>query len=169
MISKKIENALNNQVELEGASSHYYLAMASWAEIKGYNGVCQFLYRHAEEERAHMLKLMRYINERGGHAEVPSMTRPPKDYNNLNSVFEHILEHEVSVSGEINHLIELCLKEKDHTTNNFLQWYVSEQIEEEALAKHILDKLNLIGNDKGGLYLFDRDLDSMATQPDAHK
>lgn len=162
MLSKKIENALNEQVQLEAASSQYYLAMASWAENIGLSGVAQFLYKHSDEERVHSIKLIKYVNERGGHGVVPALKQPEKDYKTLRSVFEMVLKHEIYVSGEINKLVEICLKEKDYTTHNFLQWYVSEQIEEERLAKDNLDKLKLIGDDKGGLYLFDRDMVSLA-------
>lgn len=166
MISKKIEALLNQQVELEASSSQYYLAMASWAEVKGYNGVSKFLYKHADEERLHMLKLIMFINERGGHGTVPALKAPPASFKGIQEIFEQILKHEIHVSNEINKLVERCLSEKDYTTHNFLQWYVSEQIEEEALARNILDKLNLIGNDKGGMYLFDRDLQSLSVQAD---
>lgn len=166
MISKKIEALLNQQVELEASSSQYYLAMASWAEVKGYNGVSKFLYKHADEERLHMLKLIMFINERGGHGTVPALKAPPSSFKGIQEIFEQILKHEIHVSNEINKVVEKCLGEKDYTTHNFLQWYVSEQIEEEALARNILDKLNLIGNDKGGMYLFDRDLQSLALQAD---
>jgi ferritin len=163
MLSKKIETLLNKQVELEAASSQYYLAMASYAQVKGYNGVSKFLYRHSDEERTHMLKLVDYINERGGHGLVPTLKSPPKTFKSVQYIFEQILSHEIAVSKEINKLVEQCLAGKDYTTHNFLQWYVSEQIEEEALARTLLDKLNLIGNDKGGMYLFDRDLETMET------
>jgi ferritin len=162
MISSKIEAALNRQIDLEGYSSMYYLAMASWCEVKGYNGIAQFLYHHSDEERMHMLKLFKYINDRGGHALVPGLESPPKDYNGIHPIFETVLSHEIKVSNEINALVELCIQEKDYTTHNFLQWYVTEQIEEETLARNVLDKLKLIGEDKGGMYLFDRDLAVMA-------
>ena len=163
MLSKKIEGLLNQQVELEAASSQYYLAMASWSEVKGYNGVSKFLYKHSDEERMHMLILIQFINERGGHGKVPALKAPQAQFKSIQEVFEQILKHEIHVSSEINKLVERCLGEKDYTTHNFLQWYVSEQIEEEALARNILDKLNLIGSDKGGMYLFDRDLESLST------
>lgn len=162
MLSKKIETALNKQVELEASSSQYYLAMASWAETQGFDGAAQFLYTHSDEERMHMLKLVKFINERGGQGIVPALKQPPSSFKSLNAIFEQIHDHEAGVSAEINNLVDACLKEKDYTTHNFLQWYVSEQIEEESLAKKILDKLKLIGGDKGGLYLFDRDLGTMA-------
>ena len=92
---------------------------------------------------------------------VPALEAPPKKFKSVQAAFELVLSHEILVSTEINKLVEICLKERDYTTHNFLQWYVSEQIEEEALARKVLDKLKLIGGEKGGLYLFDRDLSSI--------
>ncbi len=164
MLTKEIEKALNHQIELEADSSHLYLAMASWSETEGLSGTSSFLYKHAEEERMHMLKLIKFVNERGGKTIIPKLKQPPKAFKGINEVFNTLLNHEIMITKEINLLVELCLKEKDYTTHNFLQWYVSEQIEEEALARTIIDKLKLIGNDKGGLYMFDRDLESIQTQ-----
>lgn len=158
MLSKKIEAALNGQVAVEANSSQAYLAMASWAENQGLGGTAAFLYRHSDEERMHMLKLVKFINERGGKAAIPALEQPGTNYNSITEIFKALLDHETKVTKEINSVVDLCLKEKDYTTHNFMQWYVSEQIEEEALARNLIDKLNLIGNDKGGLYLFDRDL-----------
>jgi len=162
MLSSKIEKALNNQIEIEAASSQFYLAMASWAETQGLNGTANFLFLHSDEERMHMLKLMRFVNERGGKAIVPALKQPPKTFKNVTQIFEELLSHEVMVTKEINNVVDVCLQEKDYTTHNFMQWYVSEQIEEEALARTIMDKLNMIGSDKSGMYLFDRDLESFA-------
>lgn len=114
-----------------------------------------------------MLKLFMYVNERGGHAITPELKSPQSNFKGVPEIFQHILEHEVMVSKEINELVEQCLSEKDYTTHNFLQWYVTEQMEEERLARNILDKLNLIGNDKSGMYMFDRDLESMKTEDGA--
>jgi ferritin len=155
MLSPTVSKALNKQIELEGFSSQYYLSMASWAETQGLNGVCAFLYKHADEERLHMLKLIKFVNERGGHGVVPALKQPPVTFKSVKVVFEEILKHEIKVTNEINGMVDATLKEKDYTTHNFLQWYVSEQIEEEALARQIVDKLKLIGDDKGGLYFFD--------------
>jgi ferritin len=162
MVSKKIEKALNEQIMLEAQSSQFYLSMASWAETEGFNGVSQFMYTHSDEERQHMLKLIKYVNERGGKAIIPALTAPPKTFKGITEVFQSLLDHEVMVSNEINKLVASCLKEGDYTTHNFLQWYVAEQIEEEALARTIMDKLKLIGADKGGLYMFDRDIATIA-------
>jgi ferritin len=160
MLSKKIESALNTQIQAEGYSSQVYLAMASWAENQGMNGVAKFLFSHSDEERQHMLKLVGYVNERGGTAEISALKKPTKTYKSVRVVFQQILDHERRVSQEINKIVDLALKEKDYITYNFMQWYVSEQIEEEALAQNMIDKLNLINEDAGGLYLFDRDLES---------
>ncbi len=167
MLSKKIEKLLNEQVQHESESSQYYLAMASWAETKGLNGVSGFLYGQSDEERVHMLKLFHYINERGGHALSQGSKAPKGEFKNVKEVFEQVLKSEVNVTNEINQLVDACLKEKDYTTHNFLQWYVAEQMEEEKQAQTILDKLALLGDDKSGLYLFDRDMASMATAPAA--
>jgi ferritin len=163
-LSTNTEKALNEQVELEAASSQYYLAMASWADVQGYNGIAQFLFRHSDEERIHMLKLLTFINDRGGFAVVPALKQPPLEFKNIHDIFEQVLNHEILVSTEINKLVDLCLQEKDYTTHTFLQWYVNEQIEEEKMASKILDKLRLIGEDKGGLYIFDRDMGTLRTE-----
>lgn len=158
MLNSTIMNALNEQVQHEAESSHTYLAMAVWAETNGLDGTAQFLYAHADEERMHMLKLMRFINERGGEAKVPALGEPKTKYEGLRDVFEAILAHETKVTACINDVVDVCLKHKDYPTHNFMQWYVAEQIEEEALARQILDKLALAGDDKGALYMFDRDI-----------
>ena len=163
-MNKRIETALNDQIRKEASSSQYYLSMASWAESNGLNGTANFMYTHSDEERFHMLKLVKFVNERGGRAIVPQLDAPPKDFKNLKNVFESLLEHEIGVTESINNLVDICLQEKDYTTHNFVQWYVSEQLEEEALARTILDKLNLIGTDAGGMYMFDRDLENSLIQ-----
>lgn len=159
MLSKTIQEALNKQVAMEATSSQAYLAMASWAEIQpGLDGVTEFFYQQSAEERMHMLKLIRYINERGGFAVVPALPQPIITYQSLQRVFEEFLKHEVEVSESINHMVGLTLDERDFATHNFLQWYVAEQIEEEHLARTLNDKLELVGNDKSGIYMFDRDI-----------
>ncbi|MCI5056937.1 MAG: ferritin [Flavobacteriales bacterium] len=161
MLSKKIEKALNLQLKIEAESSQFYLAMASWAETEGFNGTAEFLYSHSDEERMHMMKLLRYINERGGKAVITALPQPQKSFKGIKEIFEGLLNHEIFVTNEINKVVSICLEEKDFTTHNFMQWYVAEQIEEEALARTIMDKINLIGNEKSGMYMFDRDIASM--------
>ena len=164
MIKDTVLNALNKQIKLEGDSSQLYLAMASWAEVKGLEGTANFLYAHADEERMHMLKLIKFINERGGKAFVPQIEEPKQDFSTLKDVFTAILNHECFVSDSINDIVGLTLEQKDYATHNFMQWYVSEQIEEEKLARNVLDKLEMIGSDKGGLYLFDRDIVTISAE-----
>jgi ferritin len=159
MLSDNMKNLLNAQVALEAQSSQAYLAMASWAETQpALDGVTAFFYRHSDEERMHMLKLIGYINERGGFAIVPPLEQPILTFPSLKHAFEALLRHEIHVSESINNLVDHAMKEKDFATHNFLQWYVAEQIEEEQLARKMNDKLQMIGDDRSGLYLFDRDI-----------
>lgn len=159
MLSKTLQEALNKQLKHEAMSSQIYLAMASWADIQpGLQGVTQFFYDQSEEERQHMLKIMMYINERGGFGIVPSLEQPIVTFQSLTRVFEEFLKNEIGVSESINDIVHMALQEKDYATHNFLQWYVAEQIEEERLARTLNEKLEMIGSDKSGLYLFDRDI-----------
>jgi len=165
MLSKTVQAALNEQIRIEAESSQVYLAMASWAEIQpGIDNVTSFFYRHSDEERQHMLKLIHFVNERGGFATVPALPQPQLTFPSIKHAFQSLLEHEMFVSKSINKCIEIALDEKDYATHNFLQWYVAEQIEEEALARTMNDKLELIGDDKGGLYLFDKDILTISMQ-----
>ena len=164
MLTKNMEAALNQQIRVEAESSQVYLSMACWAEVKGLEGIAQFMYKHSDEERMHMLKLIKYVNERGGHAHITDLSAPETEFGTFQKMFQKLYEHEIFVSKSINELVHVSLEEKDYATHNFLQWYVAEQIEEEALARTILDKINLIGNDKGGLYLFDRDVQMITVE-----
>lgn len=161
MLSKTIEDTLNAQIKIEAESSQIYLAMACWAEVKGLEGIAGFMYKQSQEERDHMLKLIKFVNERGGHAKISELSAPNVTFKSFKEMFEMLFEHEVFVSKSINELVHISLQERDYATHNFLQWYVAEQIEEEAMARTILDKINLIGDDKGGLYLFDRDIENL--------
>lgn len=162
MLPKSIQEGLNNQIKLEAASSQAYLAMAVWSEIQpGLDGVADFFYAQSDEERVHMLKLVRFVNERGGFAEIPALEQPMVTFPSLKKMFEEFLKHELQVSASINDLVDLALKERDYATHNFLQWYVSEQIEEEKTARVLNDKLEMIGEDRSGLYLFDRDVNNV--------
>nr|WP_321223304.1 ferritin [uncultured Psychroserpens sp.] len=157
-----IEKLLNNQIKYEAQASLQYLAMASWADAKGYNGVSGFFYSQSDEERVHMSKLIKFVNERGGNVIIPGLDKPKDSYSSLNELFEKFLESEMFVTEQINHVIFECLEQKDYNVHNFMQWYVTEQLEEEAMARTLLDKLNIIGADKSGHYLFDRDINSIA-------
>ncbi|HEX2934327.1 MAG TPA: ferritin [Bacteroidales bacterium] len=159
MLTQKVEAILVEQIEKEGYSSNLYLAMASWAEAEGLEGISQWLYAQAEEEHMHMLKLVHYVNERGGKGIIPAFKQPPVSFPSVLDLFKEVLKHEQFVSASINEIVAVCIAEKDFTTQNWVQWYVNEQIEEEKNAQAILDKLKLIGD--GSLYMFDRDIIGM--------
>ena len=162
MIAKIVEEALNKQIQLEEQSSRIYMAMASWCEVNGFPGAAKFLYTHSDEERMHMTKLIKYLNDKGGYATLQVLEAPAKNFKSLQEVFEKILEHEEFVTASINQLYEVAFTQKDYTTSQFLQWYIQEQIEEESLFKGVLDKFRLAGNQTGGLFHLDKELDSLA-------
>jgi ferritin len=159
MLKKKVEDICNRQIEREGYSSNLYLSMASWAETNGYSGVAAWLYTQSNEERLHMLKFIKYINERGGKAVMPAFNKPPVDFQGVEDMFREVLKHEEFVTESINEIVALTLDEKDFNTNNFLQWFVFEQVEEEASVRTILDKVRLVGSNN--MYQFDRDILSL--------
>lgn len=159
MIPKKVVDICNRQIEREGYSSNLYLAMASWAESKGFPGIAQWLYAQADEERMHMLKFVKYVNERGGNAAIPAFEKPPVKYKGIAEMFTEVLKHEQFISESINEVLALATKENDYATMNWIQWFVKEQVEEEASAQLILDKINLAGN--SGIYFLDRDIMSL--------
>lgn len=165
MISKKVEKAINEQIKKEEYSSRLYLAMASWCQANGFPGAAAFLYKHADEERMHQLKFVHYLNDRHGYAVLEPIEQPPFKFKNLLEIFKDILKHEEFITASINELYHLSTTEKDYTTANFLQWFITEQLEEENLVNGILDKINLAGNDKSGLFLIDKELGGMATAP----
>lgn len=159
------EKLLNDQIKYEASASMQYLAMASWADASGFNGVAEFFYAQSEEERLHMTKLVKFVNERGGKVKITPFNKPKNDFKSLPELFHLFLESEVFVTEKINELIYTCLQNKDYNVHNFMQWYVTEQLEEEAVARTLLDKLNIIGNDKSGLYLFDKDINELTNAP----
>jgi ferritin len=163
MISKTVEKAINEQIKREENSSRIYLSMASWSERNGFPGAANWLYVQTEEERIHMLKLVHYLNDRGGIAVIPVLEAPIAKFNSLLDVFQLVLKHEEFISDSINQLYAVCVKEKDFTTANYLQWYINEQIEEEKTVRSILDQIKLAGPDKGGLFLMDKEFSTMAT------
>jgi len=165
MLNKKVEEALVIQIEKEVYSSNLYLAMAIWADTNGYEGTAKWLYAQAEEERMHMLKFIKYVNERGGKAIIPAIAQPPGEYKDIKEVFAEVQTHEQYVTSLINNIVGVCLEEKDFTTHNWIQWFVTEQIEEEASVASINDRLHLLGDHN--LYMFDRDIMGMRGQTPA--
>ena len=162
MILQKVEQAINDQIKLEEFSSRLYMAMACWCDANGYPGAAKFLHAHSDEERIHMLKFVKYLSDRGSQAKLAELEQPENSFNNIKELFEEIYKHEQLVTASINNLVALSMEEKDFGTQQFLQWFVGEQVEEESLFSEILDKLNLVGTEKGGMYHLDKELEAKA-------
>ncbi|MGE5355179.1 MAG: ferritin [Deltaproteobacteria bacterium] len=169
MLKDKILNALNKQIEEEFYSSNLYLAMASWCDKEGLSSCAAFMYDHFEEEKMHMLKFMHYINEVGGHAIVPLINQPPKDFKSVMSLFKDAFEHEQFITSCISNLARLSTEENDFQTLNFLQWFITEQIEEEAVFQKILDKIKLIGDSPSSLYYIEQEIEKITAAAQSSK
>lgn len=167
MLSDKMEKALNEQVTWELYSSYFYLSMSSYFESISLAGCAQWMRAQAQEELYHAIKIYDFINERGGRAIMESIDKPPSEWDSPLALFEDVLAHEQKVTGLINDLVNLALDERDHATNIFLQWFVSEQVEEEDTVGGVLDKFKLIGEDKSGLFALDQDLGNRVFTPPA--
>lgn len=164
MLSQTIIDRLNQQINLEIYSSHLYLQMSSWCAYKSLEGCATFLSQHADEEMMHMRRLLNYLQETGAFATINGMQAPPNDFGSLTQMFEQIYQHEQVITGKINDLVHLANTELDYSTLQFLQWYVSEQHQEEFLFKTILDKIKLIGTEGQGIFFIDREIGNMAAQ-----
>jgi ferritin len=162
MILEAVEKAIINQIKNEEHSSRLYLAMASWCQVNGFPGAAAFLYKQTDEERMHQLKFVHYLNDRAGYSKLLALDNPTSDYKSLLDVFEKVMAHEEFITGSINELYEIAIKNKDYTTGNFLQWFINEQIEEESTVHNILDQMKLAGNESGGLFLIDKELSALA-------
>ncbi len=165
-LSKTIAAALNAQMTKEAQASQIYLSYAAWAESQGFGGVANFLFRHAQEERNHMMKILEYILKRGAKVQVTAIPAPPENPTSIKICFEKIFEHEVDNTNAVYKLVKMSLTEEDWATWNFMQWFVKEQVEEETLAMNLLDKLKITDSEKlngNALYVLDRDLE---TTPD---
>jgi len=158
MLKVKIVELLNQQIALEDYSANLYLAMSSWCVSQKLAGSAKFLEAHSDDEHAHMRKLFKYINETGSVAVVSEVAKPPMEFKSIRDVFEQTLTHEKFITQKINALVDTCLAEKDYSTFNFLQWYVSEQHEEEHLFQGILDMMDIVGLDGRGLFMVDKEI-----------
>jgi len=158
VLSKTIQQELNDQISREFKASNDYLALASWCESEGYEGTASFFYSQSNEERDHGMRIFHFINGLGGHAIAPQIDQPDVQFKSYKGLFEQALEYERDTTAKIHELVELCLQEKDYSTYNFLHWYLDEQVEEENTFRSILDKLKIIGDDRSGIYLLDKDL-----------
>jgi len=155
MIHKSIEDALNTQINLEQYSSQLYVAMSAHCDSKSFRGFGHWLRVQAQEETAHAMKLVTFVLDRGGQLELKPLSAPPKDFGTIIQVFEKILEHEKSITTSINALFELSRQQKDYASEITLQWYVTEQVEEEANVGQILEQLRAVGEKGGGIWYLD--------------
>jgi ferritin len=158
MLSEKMQEALNGQLNAELYSSYLYLSMNAYFKSINLDGFANWMYYQAQEELTHAMKFYDFVNQRGGRVNLLPIESPPTQWNSPQAVFEATLEHEQKVTGLINDLVEMALAEHDHATNIFLQWFVSEQVEEEESVTGVLEQLKLMGEAKGGLFMIDREL-----------
>ena len=167
MVNQKIQDALNAQLNAESFSAHLYMSMSAYFQSVNLKGMAHWMRLQAAEETAHELKFFDYILSRGGKVTLGQIDAPPTEWESPLAVFEAAYEHEQKVSAKINTLVDLSLAESDHASNAFLQWFVTEQVEEEESALEIVDQLRLIGDERGALFMLDRELGQRAPAPPA--
>lgn len=163
MLSKKMEEALNEQLNRELYSAYLYMSMSSFSSANGLKGFANWFMVQYHEEMFHAMKIYEYINLQGGKALLKAFAQPPSDFASPLDMFEKTLEHEQFITKSINERVDMAMAEKDHATNIFLQWYVTEQVEEESNDNEIIAQLKLIKNDPQGLILLDRELAARMT------
>jgi len=167
MLNNDMEKALNAQVNAEMYSAYLYLSMSAYFQSKSLGGFASWMRVQAQEEMVHAMKIYDFINERGGRVILAPIEAPPTEWNSPLATFEAVYEHEQKVTGLINELVELALEKHDHATNIFLQWFVSEQVEEEDSANDVVEKIKLMGDARGGLFMLDRELGQRVFTPPA--
>lgn len=167
MLSEKLQKALNEQLNAELYSSYLYLSMSAYFQSVNLAGFATWMRIQAQEELIHAMKFYDYINERSGRVALGPVDGPPTEWKSPPAAFEHAREHERMVTGRINDLVNLAIEERDHATNGFLQWFVTEQVEEEASADAVVQKLKLVGGDGGGLFMVDQELGKRVFTPPA--
>jgi len=167
MLSKKMQDALNGQINAELYSAYLYASMSAHFESVNLRGFANWMRVQTQEEMMHAYKFYNYVNERGGRVVLQAIDAPPHEWDSPLAVFEAVHVHEQKVTGLINDLVNLAVSESDHATNNFLQWFVSEQIEEEASAHDVVQKLNLVGEESSGLFMLDREMGLRVFTPPA--
>jgi len=167
MISKKMEEALNGQVNAEMYSAYLYLSMESYFKSLNLNGFASWMRVQTQEEMIHAMKIYDFINGRGGRVILKAIEGPPIEWDSPLAVFEAVYVHEQKVTGLINELVNLAIKEKDHATNTFLQWFVNEQVEEESSADEVVQQLKMMENAPGGMFMLDRELGQRVFTPPA--
>ena len=166
MLKNKIEDALNVQINKEMYSAYLYMAMSAHSDTIGLKGFANWFMVQYREEMTHAMKIYQYILDQGGQVKLDAIQKPPTDFKSALDMFEKTLEHEQFVTKSINDLVELAIAEKDHATQIFLQWFVTEQIEEEANDNEIIGKLKMVGSEGNGLFMVDQELGARKFAPD---
>jgi ferritin len=159
MLSKKMQGALNAQLNAEVFASYQYLAMAAFFEAQNLLGFANWMQVQSQEETTHAMKFYTFINDRRGRVLLRAVAEPAVEWDSPLAVFEAALEHEQRVTGMINQLMDLATKESDHATASFLKWFVDEQVEEEVIADRVIQDLKRVGDSGEGLFILDRELD----------
>lgn len=167
MISKKMQAAIDDQVNAELYSSYLYLSMSAFYLEKNLPGFAHWLKVQAQEELIHAMLFYNFLNARGGRITLQSIEGPPTDWSNVAKPFEDGYDHETKVTARINNLVNLAMSEKDHATVTYLDWFVNEQVEEEASFDAIVRQLKLIGGEGNGLFMIDRELAARIFTPPA--
>lgn len=167
MISKKMVDALNEQVNAEMYSAYLYLSMESHFKSLNLNGFANWMRVQTQEEMTHAMKIYDFINERGGRVTLKPIDGPPTKWESPTAVFEAVYVHEQKVTALINKLVDLAIEEKDHATNTFLQWFVNEQVEEESSADEKVQQLKMMEKAPGGMFMLDRELGQRVFTPPA--
>jgi ferritin len=167
MLSKKMEKALNEQVNAELYSAYLYLSMEAYFKSLNLNGFANWMMVQTQEEVSHAMKIYGFIDERGGRISLKAIDGPQTKWDSPLSVFKAVYEHEQKVTGLINNLVNLAIEEKDHATNTFLQWFVNEQVEEESSADQLVQQLKMMENAPGGMFMLDRELGQRVFTPPA--
>jgi len=158
MMKPKIQDAFNKQLNAELFSSYLYLSMSAYFESQNLKGMAHWMQAQAQEEHLHAMKFFSFINECGARVVLKQIDGPKTEWRSPLEAFEETCEHERKVTGLINDLVELSIAEKDHAANGFLQWFVTEQVEEEASAQEIRDKFKLVKDNPVALFMIDREL-----------
>jgi ferritin len=167
MISKKMQDAFNDQIAAEFFSAHLYLAMKAYLQSIDLPGFANWMGIQYQEEVFHGMKMFDYVIERDGRAQVKAWSAPEFEWKGPLDVFEAVYKHEQKVTSLINNLVEIAQGEKDHATQFFLQWFVNEQVEEEASAKAIIQQLKMVGDSRAALFQLDRELGQRVFTPPA--
>jgi ferritin len=167
VLTEKMAKALNKQLNNEIYSAYLYLSMSAHSTFIGLKGFANWFMVQYQEEMVHAMKIYDYINAQGGQVKLMAIAQPPTQFGSPLNMFEKTLQHEKFITKSINDLVDLAIEEKAHATNIFLQWFVTEQVEEEANDNEIIAKLKLVGKEGNGLFMIDKELAARVFTPPA--